>query len=422
MFQIYKYNIGVIGLGYVGLPIFLSFSKKFNTIGYDLSKNRILQLQNGIDLNSEFQNKLTFLKKNPKLVSSDSKILESCNTFIITVPTPVTKKNIPDLGYLKKACNIVSKYLKKNSIVIFESTVYPTTTENICVPILSKNLNFKYNKDFFVGYSPERINPGDKKHSFQNINKVISASNKNTLDVMNFLYGSVIKAKIYKAKSIIVAEASKVIENTQRDLNIALMNELSQIFKKLNIKTSDVINSAKTKWNFHDYSPGLVGGHCIGVDPYYLTYIAKQLGISTKVILAGRNINDRMGFNIAKESIKYTNKKNPMVLIMGITYKENCNDMRNSKSLDIVNYFRKKSINFHTFDPHVSNDIKLKNNNNKINLIHNPKKNYYDLIIISVAHNEFLKLGLRGIKNYGKTNVKIYDVKNIFNSDECISL
>jgi UDP-N-acetyl-D-glucosamine/UDP-N-acetyl-D-galactosamine dehydrogenase len=423
MFKKSNHKIVIIGLGYVGLPIFLSLSKKFDTHGYDLNEERVSQLHQGIDINSEFQNQLSFVKRNNTLVSSNANILKNCNFFIVTVPTPVTSKNIPDLSLLKKACKTVAKYLSKNSIVVFESTVYPSTTENICVPILSKFSNKIYNKDFFVGYSPERINPGDKKHTFKNINKVISASNTKTLETMDFIYSNVIKAKIFKAKSIIVAEASKIIENTQRDVNIALMNELSSIFKKLDIKTSDVIDAAKTKWNFHDYKPGLVGGHCIGVDPYYLTFIAKKLGINTKVILSGRKINDQMGISIAKEILSKCVIKKPKVLVMGITYKENCNDLRNSKSIDITNYFKKRLIPFHTYDPNIEiitqKKIPIKKN---INLVKKPKNNYYDIIIVSVAHKEFKELGLIKIKKFGKKNVVIYDVKNIFNSNDCISL
>ena len=292
--------VGVIGLGYVGTPLALSLGRYFKVVGFDLNKNRISQLKKKKDITNE-TNLSQFNKAKKILFSYKLKDLKNCNVFIITVPTPVTKTNKPNFYYLKKASSLVAKVMNKHSIIVYESTVYPGATEEECVPVLEKISKLKYNKDFYCGYSPERINPGDKMHKLEKISKIVSASNKKTLNVLKFMYGKIIKAKIIPTSSIMVAEAAKVIENTQRDLNIAFVNELSIICSKLNIDTNQVLNAASTKWNFHKYSPGLVGGHCIGVDPYYLTHKSKLLGYKPKIILAGRKLNDSMPLYIMQQ-------------------------------------------------------------------------------------------------------------------------
>ena len=339
-----KYKIGIIGLGYVGLPLILAFSKKHKVVGYDINKERIKNLNKGIDPTGEVQNKL--IKK--KIFFSNKKnYLKDCDIFIIAVPTPVNKKNIPDLGNLKKACILVSKIIKKNAIIIFESTVYPGCTEEYCMPIIEKYSKYKYNKEFYLGYSPERINPGNNKMKIENIIKVTSGSNYEVAKIINNLYKSIIPAGTYLCSSIKIAEAAKVIENTQRDLNIAFMNELSIIFNKLNIETSEVLKAAETKWNFNKYYPGLVGGHCIGVDPYYLSYKSKSIGLKPNMILSGRHINNYMPtfiFNKITEQLLNQNKSldKSKILVLGATFKENCSDFRNSKVFDILDKFEKK--------------------------------------------------------------------------------
>ncbi len=338
-------KISIIGVGYVGLPLALAFSKKFSTVGFDLNKNRIDELKNGYDSFND-QKKKDLLKNTRLLFSSSTKDINSSDYFIITVPTPVNNQKIPDLKPLISASKIVGKNMKKKSIVIYESTVYPGCTEEVCVPLLEKYSGLKFNHDFFCGYSPERINVGDKKHRLENIKKIVSGSNINSLNKINSLYSNIIKAGVHKAETIKVAEAAKVIENTQRDLNIALVNEFSLIFDKLNIKTDQVLNAAATKWNFIKFSPGLVGGHCVGVDPYYLTYKAKKVGYNPKVILSGRKINDNMSKNVCDKILKLVRvndiKRKPHLLILGYGFKENCSDIRNSKVIDLVNHFLKK--------------------------------------------------------------------------------
>ena len=342
-----KNTIGIVGLGYVGLPLALEFSKKTKVVGFDLNKERILELTKGEDRNSEVLNSKI---KNPKNIefSYDKTKLKNCNIFIVTVPTPVDNKNLPDLTLLKKACEIVGKYIKKNSIFILESTVYPGCTEKFCVPILERVSKLKFNKDFYCGYSPERINPGDSKHNFKNIVKITSGSNNQTATNVRNLYKSVFK-NIYQTNNIKVAEAAKVIENIQRDLNIALVNELSIILDKINVDTKEVIEAAGTKWNFQKFYPGLVGGHCISVDPYYLTYVAKLNNYNPKVILAGRKINNYMKFEVVKKLLKAIKKsriktKKAKILVMGISFKENVSDLRNSQALEVVKILLDKKI------------------------------------------------------------------------------
>jgi UDP-N-acetyl-D-galactosamine dehydrogenase len=409
-------KIAIIGLGYVGLPLALAFGEKFKTIGFDINKNRIKELKNKNDSNL-LSKKKSFYKSKKIKFSSNKKDLSNASVFIVTVPTPVKKNKKPDLSYLLSASKIVASNLKKNDLVIYESTVYPGLTEEECVPVLEKYSDLEFNKDFFVGYSPERISPGDSK-DLTNISKVVSGSNKKITDVVYNLYKKIIKAKVYKATSIKVAEASKVIENAQRDINISFMNEISLIFSRLGINTSEVLEAANTKWNFLNFKPGLVGGHCISVDPYYLTYKAKKLKYSPKVILSGRNINDKMGYYVANILLKKLKKNNLklskcIVGILGVTFKENCNDLRGSKVLDIIKALRKAKVKLQVYDPIVSiKDFNKFYPSLKIKKFHNK----LDALIIAVSHKEFLKLNYTKIKNMLKNEKSIImDVKSIFN-------
>ena len=407
-------KFAVLGLGYVGLPLALSLSKKYKVVGFDNNKIRINDLNNGKDINNEFSRKE--LKKQNILFTCNDKDLKNCEIFFLTIPTPINNKNIPDLSLVKKATKLVGKYLKKNCIVVYESTVYPGTTEEICGPLLEKISKLKYNIDFFCSYSPERINPGDKVNNINNIVKLVSSSSKNSLKRVSKIYKSIIKSKVYSCSSIKVAEAAKIIENTQRDINISLMNEFSIICRKLNISVHDVLDAASTKWNFVNFKPGLVGGHCIGVDPYYLTYKAKKIGIDPKVILAGRKVNDGMANyfsnyflnNLKKKKIKKKSK----VLILGATFKENISDIRNSKILEIGKILKSKGCNVDFYDPHV---VKLPKN---FNLVEKPKSGYYNAIIVGVKHQKFKKLGIEKIKKFAKNkNYLIFDLQNLFQKE-----
>ena len=416
MHNIFHNKIAIIGLGYVGLPLALAFGEKFNTTGFDINKNRIKELQNR-NYSNLLSKRQSFYKSKKLKFSSNPQDLRNSNIFIITVPTPVKKNKKPELSYLYSASKIVANNLKKKDLVIYESTVYPGLTEEECVPLLEKYSNLEFNKDFFVGYSPERISPGDNK-DLANISKVVSGSNsKITNDVYN-LYKKIIKAKVYKATSIKVAEASKAIENAQRDINISFMNEISLICSRLGINTSEVLAAANTKWNFLNFKPGLVGGHCISVDPYYLTYKAKKLKYSPKVILSGRSINDKMGYYVASTLLKKLKKNNLkfsqcLVGILGVTFKENCNDLRESKVLDIIKTLQKAKVKLQVYDPIVSvKDFNKYYPNLKIKKIHNK----LDALIVAVSHKEFLKLNYTKIKNMLKNeNSIVMDVKSIFN-------
>ena len=409
-------KISIIGVGYVGLPLALAFSKKFSTVGFDLNKNRIDELKNGYDSFND-QKKKDLLKNTRLLFSSSTKDINSSDYFIITVPTPVNNQKIPDLKPLISASKIVGKNMKKKSIVIYESTVYPGCTEEVCVPLLEKYSGLKFNHDFFCGYSPERINVGDKKHRLENIKKIVSGSNINSLNKINSLYSNIIKAGVHKAETIKVAEAAKVIENTQRDLNIALVNEFSLIFDKLNIKTDQVLNAAATKWNFIKFSPGLVGGHCVGVDPYYLTYKAKKVGYNPKVILSGRKINDNMSKNVCDKILKLVRvndiKRKPHLLILGYGFKENCSDIRNSKVIDLVNHFLKKKIKLNIFDPLVNlkhvNKLHKKLFINKLSEL----KNFIDVFVLAVPHNIILNNFSKILKKQSSKNYFVYDIKSV---------
>jgi len=413
-------KLGIIGLGYVGLPLALEFSKNRKVIGFDLKKNRIEELNSGIDKNLESSKEEI---QNSKQLNFTNNVedLKYANCFIVTVPTPINELKKPDLQPLLQASEMIGKIIKKGDLIIYESTVYPGCTEEVCVPILEKFSNLKFNLDFFCGYSPERINPGDKKHTISNIKKITSGSTPKILDLIDNLYNEIIIAGTHRASSIKVAEAAKVIENTQRDINIALINELSMIFSKLNIDTKEVLDAAGSKWNFLHFKPGLVGGHCIGVDPYYLTYKAESVGHHPKIILAGREINDNMGSHVVSEMIKKMeekkiNIKNSKILIMGITFKENCSDIRNSGVKMVFERLKKYTHNIDLYDPWTdSKEIK------KIYGINSQQtldKNNYDGIIIAVAHKIFIEMGKIEILNLCKKNHVIYDLKYLFTKDQ----
>ena len=413
-------KIALIGLGYVGLPLAIEFGKKFKVIGFDISKDRINLLKKNEDPNLEISKK-EFLDSTHLSFSNSVDDIKDCNIFIITVPTPIYNNKMPDLTALKKSSQTVGSVLKKNDIVIYESTVFPGATEEFCVPILEKQSKLKFNTDFYCGYSPERINPGDKKHRLIDIKKVTAGSTPQIATEVDKLYKIIISAGTYKAESIKVAEAAKVIENTQRDLNIALINELALIFKKMNIDTEQVLNAACTKWNFLPFRPGLVGGHCIGVDPYYLTYKANKIGYYPEIILAGRKINDNMAAYVAKEVLKLMNSKDIQIakaniLIMGLTFKENCPDYRNSRVVDLIREFKNLNCNVDVYDPLV--DKKKFAYEYKIEVIEKPIKNKYDATIIAVAHDEFKSLTKKQIRAYGRPNHVLYDIKYLLKSNE----
>ena len=386
-------KIAVVGLGYVGLPLGIEFSKKYPTVGFDLNEERINQLKNGIDKTLEVSN--DELENTSILFTTDTKNLADCNVYIITVPTPVDKYNNPDMKPLSSASKTVGKVLRNSDVVIYESTVYPGATEEFCIPILEKESDLTYNVDFFCGYSPERINPGDKEHNIKTITKVTAGSNEEIADLVNTLYQSIVPAGTHKASSIAVAEAAKVIENIQRDVNIALINELSMIFDKLDIDTTEVLEAAGTKWNFLPFRPGLVGGHCIGVDPYYMTHKAQEIGYNPEMILAGRRINDTMGKYIANITINEIVKAgvNPLgakVAILGITFKENCPDLRNTKVSDIINHLHTYGCETKVTDPFA--DINEARDKFKIDLLDLDKISKSDVVIIAVAHDEYKEI------------------------------
>jgi UDP-N-acetyl-D-galactosamine dehydrogenase len=406
-------KIGIIGLGYVGLPLAVEFGKILDVVGFDINKSRIDELKNGIDRTLEVD-KIELSSSSKLKFSTSLDDLKSVNYFIVTVPTPVDEYKIPDLTPLIKASETVGKVLKKGDIVIFESTVYPGCTEEDCVPVLEKHSGLKFNVDFFCGYSPERINPGDKQHRLPNIKKVTSGSTPEVAEKVDQLYLKIIKAGTHKASSLKVAEAAKVIENAQRDINIAFVNELSLIFERMGIDTHEVLDAAGTKWNFLQYKPGLVGGHCIGVDPYYLTYKADSLGYHPQVILAGRRINDNMGIHIANRVIKLMTQNNlpvngAKVLVLGITFKENCPDIRNSKTIDLIRELQSFGADVEVYDPH-ADSLEVKH---EYGLSLTPTLNKkYSAIVLAVSHKEFGTLDWNSIKD-GKTIV--YDVKGFLN-------
>jgi UDP-N-acetyl-D-galactosamine dehydrogenase len=413
-----KINLAVIGLGYVGLPLAVEFAKKRSVIGFDTNFKRINELKKGIDRTLEVKN--TELQKVKNLIlTTNEKKLKNSNCFIIAVPTPVDELKQPDLSLIIRASQIVGKNVKRGDLVIYESTVYPGATEEICVPELEKYSGLKFNIDFYCGYSPERANPGDKEHRLTSIKKITSGSTPEIADIVDSLYKEIIVAGTYKTESIKVAEAAKVIENTQRDLNIALINELAIIFNKMSINTESVLNAAETKWNFLSFRPGLVGGHCIGVDPYYLTHKSQSLGYDPKIILSGRHINNSMGLYVANQLLNRMKKKNiegKKILIMGLAFKENCPDIRNSRVIDIIYELKKNKLQVDVFDPRVNHED-AKNEYN-IDLISQLDQHNYDAIIIAVSHSDFKAMGAKYVRNLCKTNGIIYDLKYIFLENE----
>ena len=413
-------KIALIGLGYVGLPLAVEFGKKRTVVGFDINQPRINDLKNGID--STLETTTEELKDAVHLsYTTNLNDVADCDIFIITVPTPIDKHKRPDLTPLEKSSEAVGSILKKGDIVIYESTVYPGATEEVCVPILEEQSGLIFNKDFYCGYSPERINPGDKEHRVTTIKKVTAGSTPKIATEVDELYQEIIIAGTHKASSIKVAEAAKVIENTQRDVNIALINELALIFNKLDIDTESVLEAAGTKWNFLPFRPGLVGGHCIGVDPYYLTHKAIEVGYNPEMILAGRRLNDNMGSYVADQVSKLMTKKrihvvDANILIMGLTFKENCPDLRNTRVVDLVEEFEGFNCNVDVFDPWVDKDEAV--HEYGIKPIDQPTEGKYDAILLAVAHDEFKALSLEQIKAFGKDNHVLYDIKYLLDANE----
>jgi len=415
-----RHKIAVIGLGYVGLPLAVEFGKKYRTVGFDINAARVNDLKAGRDVTLEATR--AEIKAARKLsFSAQIRNLKSCDIFIITVPTPIDQYKRPDLTPLLKASETIGRVLKKGDIVVYESTVYPGCTEEVCVPVLERFSGLRFNREFYCGYSPERVNPGDKQHRLASIKKVTSGSMPRIADIVDALYGSIITAGTHQAPSIKVAEAAKVIENTQRDVNIALINELALIFKRIGIDTEDVLRAAGTKWNFLPFRPGLVGGHCIGVDPYYLTHKATEIGYHPEMILAGRRINDGMGAYVAQQIVMLMTERRIMlaeskVLILGLAFKENCPDLRNSKVMDIIVELRRFDASVDVYDPWIAADAAF--DEYGLRPIKAPKAGAYDAIVLAVAHDEFKVMGARKIRRWAKKNHVLYDVKYQFAADQ----
>lgn len=415
--QLDQKKIAVLGLGYVGLPLAVEFGKNRSVVGFDINMDRISELRSGHD-NTKEVNSDELKAARHLTFSCDPEDLKSAGIFIVTVPTPIDRNNRPDLDPLISATKTVATAINKGAVVIYESTVYPGCTEEVCVPILEQVSGRKFNQDFFVGYSPERANPGDMEHRLATIVKVTSGSTPEAAEAIDSLYASIVTAGTHRTSSIRVAEAAKVIENTQRDLNIALMNELSLIFNRLHIDTNEVLAAAGTKWNFLPFRPGLVGGHCIGVDPFYLTHKAQEIGYHPEVILAGRRINDGMGQFVANQMIKLLARRNfpipgSRILVMGLTFKENCPDVRNSKVVDIVAALKEYNANVDVYDPWI--DIKAARSELGIDcIVTEPEHDHYDGIVVAVAHREFITAGVDHIRGLGKPNAVLYDIKGIF--------
>ncbi|PTA50735.1 Vi polysaccharide biosynthesis UDP-N-acetylglucosamine C-6 dehydrogenase TviB [Shewanella morhuae] len=419
MINIKEIKIGIIGLGYVGLPLAVEFGKTYSTLGFDINRNRIIELSNATDstleCSSEEISKALMLS-----FSDDREELKQCNIYIVTVPTPIDEHKQPDLTPLIQASKMLGDVISAGDVVIYESTVYPGATEEVCIPVLENISGLVFNKDFYAGYSPERINPGDKEHRVTNIKKVTSGSTPEVAEFVDSLYRSIIIAGTHKATSIKVAEAAKVIENTQRDLNIALINELAVIFNKLNIDTEEVLMAAGSKWNFLPFRPGLVGGHCIGVDPYYLTHKAQSIGYHPEVILAGRRINDGMSRYVASQLVKAMLKRRihiegANVLIMGLTFKENCPDIRNTKVVDIIKELAEYNINVDIYDPWVSVEEAKKEYD--VTVLGVKPKSQYDGIILAVAHDEFKKMSVTDFQRLRKSESIIYDLKYVLDKN-----
>lgn len=419
MFDLATTRIGIVGLGYVGLPLAVEFGKRFPTCGLDINPDRIQALQAGID--STLEVSATELQQAQQLrYSSHPADLADCNVYIVTVPTPVDEYRRPDFRPLIGASTTVGRLLKPGDVVVYESTVYPGATEEVCVPILARESGLRFNVDFFAGYSPERINPGDKEHRLTTIRKITSGSTPAAAAFVDALYGSIIGAGTYQASSIRVAEAAKVIENTQRDVNIALVNELALLFNRLGIDTEEVLAAAGTKWNFLPFRPGLVGGHCIGVDPYYLTYKAQEIGYHPEMILAGRRINDGMGAYVVQRVVKLMNQRrmpamDARILILGLTFKENCPDLRNTRVVDIVQEFRDYHAQVDVYDPWV--DPQEAMHEYGIEPIAQPHAGTYDAIVLAVAHRQFRDLGATAIRALGKAGAVLFDVKYLLPAD-----
>ncbi len=413
-------RIGVVGLGYVGLPLAVEFGKRFNTVGFDIKTARVDELRRGHD--STLETDAAELASATKLsYTTRLEDLKTCRVFIVTVPTPIDEYKRPDLTPLVKSSESVGKVLKKGDVVVYESTVYPGCTEEVCVPILEQVSGLKFNKDFFAGYSPERINPGDKQHRLTTIRKVTSGSTPEVAEFVDSLYRSIITVGTHKASSIKVAEAAKVIENTQRDVNIALINELALIFNRLGIDTEEVLNAAGSKWNFLPFRPGLVGGHCIGVDPYYLTHKAQAIGYHPEMILAGRRINDNMGSYVAQQIaqlmiLRKIQVRDGRILVMGLTFKENCPDVRNTKIVDVVRELEKFGARVDVYDPWADPDEA--EHEYGLRPVKQLRAGTYDAIVMAVAHDEFRKMGIGRIRKLARKNHVLYDIKYVFKADE----
>lgn len=418
--ELQESKIAIIGLGYVGLPLMVEFSKHFPTLGFDINKQRVSELIAGNDIMKDLSNE-ELAAATHGTYSSDQSDLGDANVYIVTVPTPVDKQNRPDISALTNACELVGSALSEGNTVIFESTVYPGATEEACIPVLEKISGLVFNDTFFVGYSPERINPGDKKRRLTNVVKVTSGSNEDTAKFVDDLYSTIVTAGTHTASSIKVAEASKVIENTQRDLNIALVNELSIIFHRLGIDSEEVLEAAGTKWNFLNFRPGLVGGHCIGVDPYYLTYKAQEIGYHPEVILAGRRINDEMGTYISERVVKEMTRTrihvvDSNILVMGLAFKENCPDIRNTRVAELVRGLEEYHANVDIYDPWANKESAKEEYG--FNLVEQPLNDHYDAIVIAVAHDCFKDSGLEAIRDWGRNQHVLFDVKYLFPREE----
>lgn len=416
MFDIDRMHIGVVGLGYVGLPLAVEFGKVFPTVGFDIKPDRIAELKAGRDSTLEVEADELLLATQLSY-TSDTEALRQCNVYIVTVPTPIDEAKRPDLAALVRASETVASMLKPNDTVIYESTVYPGATEEVCVPILEQVSGLVFNRDFFAGYSPERINPGDKERRLVNIVKVTSGSTPEAAEFINALYGRIVEAGTHKASSIRVAEAAKVIENTQRDVNIALVNELALLFNRMGISTDEVLQAAGTKWNFLDFRPGLVGGHCIGVDPYYLTHKAQQAGYHPEMILAGRRINDRMGGYVAGRVAKLMTQRklhvvDSNVLVMGLTFKENCPDIRNTRVVDVIRELKTYHANVDVYDPWI--DAREARNEYGIEPLASLNGQYYDAVVVTVAHRQFQDMGVARIRRLLRPGGVLFDCKYIF--------
>ncbi|MDC4281558.1 Vi polysaccharide biosynthesis UDP-N-acetylglucosamine C-6 dehydrogenase TviB [Acinetobacter baumannii] len=418
--QLADLRIAIIGLGYVGLPLAVEFGKKVPVVGFDIYQKRISELKSGQDHTLEVSPE-ELIQATQLSYTANLEDLKDCNFFIVTVPTPIDDYKQPDLTPLVKASTSIGKILKKGDIVVYESTVYPGATEEVCIPVLEEVSGLTFNKDFYAGYSPERINPGDKLHRVTNILKITSGSTPEISEFIDEVYNLIIEAGTHKAPSIKVAEAAKVIENTQRDVNIALINELALIFNKLGIDTEDVLKAAGTKWNFLPFRPGLVGGHCIGVDPYYLTHKAQAIGYHPEIILAGRRLNDSMGAYVVTQLVKGMIKKKiqvegAKVLVLGLSFKENCPDIRNTKVIDIVKELQEYHMGVDVYDPWI--DSEETQHEYGITPVKQPTAGQYDAVILAVAHNEFKEMGIEAIRSLGKTSHVLYDLKYVLAQSE----